>query len=590
MKEMYKFQNDLPALPVPKLSQTVELYLKCLKPLVNRRDYEKTQSLARQFLTDEGLLLQNKLLAYRKSICPNSWLMPYSRDIYLTMRDPITLAGNYLFELAPLELSAKYDYLDFVAVMAHCMGLVFLEIVNETLPPMTVKGTPLCMKQFAGAFRGTKIPGKGRDEFVIYKEFEEAHSFGVFYKNKYYAVRLIDENTQVNSCGLIRSALARIYDDREEELEVNFNTAAFAGSERAAELIQTMCENIENEKNFQIANQTLFNITLSNFRSSEETVEDKLYTDTKDIWPYKQWSITVYQDKICSFNFEHTCVDGLTNVYMLGRIIEKIKTLAPQFTHNEQETAPVMPVIFNLNDKLKEELLVIKKEYINKIEQFSSILYVRQNIPVKKLKEYKINVDVFLQLAFQYAQWRAFREIRSTHESVSVAQYYEGRTSCIRSASEESTDFVKALAQDDVSCGQLMDLFSKANQEHLNRIGAAKDFCCFIRHAAGLNIMCERFGAELGIKEKPAIFTDSSFLKYCTQQLSTSSLGNTLFVNRFAFAPQTESGLGIGYITHNDVFIADISFYKNEYDTIIIFKNSLDKFFDKMENLFEARY
>lgn len=581
---MYSFQNELPSLPVPELSKTLELYLRNLKPLVNESQFSKTEKIANKFLENEGSILQKKLLEYSQSIKPKSWLMPYSRDIYLNMRGPVTIEGNYLNVIAPLELSEEYDYLDFVSIMVHCAGLLYIDVLNETLPTMKAKDTPMCMKQFEGFFRGMKVPCKNKDEFIIHKDVEEVNSFGVFYKNKYYAIRIIDDNSQVIGCDEIRNALAKIYENN-ESLEVNFNTSAFGGSEVAYELIHEMCKDETNKKNFEIVNKTMFNVSLTNLNSTQISIKDKLYNDT-DLWPYKAWSITVYRDKIISLNNEHTYMDGVTSMYAMQQMIEKMKNFNFKFSNTEKE-AELTHVNFNLTNELKEKLIKIKKEYTSKINEFSCMEYKRENIPTKKLKENKINVDSFFQFSYQYAQLKSFGEMKTTHESVSAAQYYEGRTSCIRSVSEQSADFVKALYENKPP-KQLIELAKKASQEHMSKIENAKNFNCFIRHAAGLNIMYEMFGRELGIDKKPEVFSDVSFFNYCTQYLSTSTVGNTWFVDVFAFSPQTEGGLGIGYITHGDTFIMDMMFYKNKAEVANTFKDSMDEYFDKMEKVLSS--
>lgn len=584
MGKMYQNQGNLPTLPVPELSVTVDWYLNNLKPIIDEESFAKTEKLAREFLDGQGAVLQSKLLEFSKDVSPNSWLMPYSRDIYLNMRNPITLEGNYMLETAPMEFAADFNYIEYVASVAYCAGLLYFEIVKEELEPMMVRDTPLDMLQFKGLFRGSKIPNENKDVFNIFEDIKEVNSFGVFFKNRFYLVELINENGQINSIESIKNALTIIYENNDEPLEVNFNTAAFAGSDLAAKIIGEISKDHNNFKNIELVHRALFNLTLTNDNSKKHSVNYKMYSDTTDIWPYKTWSVTVYPDKVCSFNHEHTYVDGVTNMYMIGQLIEKMKNIEAPFS-DCSDIAKTKELKFNFSDDMTAKLLQIKKDFVALTNELDSKKYIRENLPIDRLKENKIGLDSVVQCGYQYAQLKAFGRIGSIHESVSVTQYYEGRTACIRSASEESVAFVNALIEHNKSKQDLVDLLVKANNEHKNKVNKAKNFEDFIRHAAGLNIVFEKFGNEIGVQAKPELLTEKNFEKISTQEFSTSTIGNVPFMDRFAYAPTTEGGLGIGYLNHKTTLICDITYYKYDDEKLKIFISSLDEYFDKIEDL-----
>jgi len=62
MKETYKNHTSIPQIPVPELGETLEIYIRCLKPLVDDVACERTAALADEFAKNEGRLLQHKLL------------------------------------------------------------------------------------------------------------------------------------------------------------------------------------------------------------------------------------------------------------------------------------------------------------------------------------------------------------------------------------------------------------------------------------------------------------------------------------------------------------------------------------------------
>jgi hypothetical protein len=48
--EMYKFQNSVPRLPIPKLEQTVQKYLLEVQPLVPSEEFLEIEKYAKEFL------------------------------------------------------------------------------------------------------------------------------------------------------------------------------------------------------------------------------------------------------------------------------------------------------------------------------------------------------------------------------------------------------------------------------------------------------------------------------------------------------------------------------------------------------------
>ena len=65
---MLSKQDSLPSLPVPSLQQTLDKYLRCIKPLVDHEDFEYTKKVVEEFKKPGGIgeQLQDKLLQKAK--------------------------------------------------------------------------------------------------------------------------------------------------------------------------------------------------------------------------------------------------------------------------------------------------------------------------------------------------------------------------------------------------------------------------------------------------------------------------------------------------------------------------------------------
>ena len=53
--DMLKYQSSLPKLPVPPLQQSLQKYLKAVRPLVNDEEFEKTSKAVQEFGKKDGI-------------------------------------------------------------------------------------------------------------------------------------------------------------------------------------------------------------------------------------------------------------------------------------------------------------------------------------------------------------------------------------------------------------------------------------------------------------------------------------------------------------------------------------------------------
>ena len=126
-----------------------------------------------------------------------------------------------------------------------------------------------------------------------------------------------------------------------------------------------------------------------------------------------------------------------------------------------------------------------------------------------------------MQFVLQYAQKKAFNEVRGMYEAVDMRDYQYGRTESVRSVSCESVDFINSLINND------SDSYSKlkvAEVEHKNRIKACKVANGVNRHLLGLYLMVSKLSAEdkaIALE----FFNDIGYKKISENFLSTTSLG-----------------------------------------------------------------
>jgi len=103
------------------------------------------------------------------------------------------------------------------------------------------------------------------------------------------------------------------------------------------------------------------------------------------------------------------------------------------------------------------------------------------------------------------------------------------------------------------------------------------------RHLFAMNWLARHYRESLPGFEIPAIFTDPSYGKLTTSYLSTSNCGS-LNVGIFGFGPVTETGLGLGYVIHDDsITVCITSFTGNA----VIFSKYLNETIAEMNEVLE---
>lgn len=97
---MLKYQANLPKLPVPALSGTLQKYLQSVRPLLDDAEYQKTEQAAKEFESPGGLgqKLQERLVARAQDPSIVNWMEDWWLDqAYMGYRDPVVIYVSYFF-------------------------------------------------------------------------------------------------------------------------------------------------------------------------------------------------------------------------------------------------------------------------------------------------------------------------------------------------------------------------------------------------------------------------------------------------------------------------------------------------------------
>lgn len=95
------FQPSLPRLPIPKLEDTCRRYLNAQKPLLSKKQLEKTEIYVNEFLTKDGIGLHKELIEKDTKNRDTSYISEPWFDMYLRDRRPLPINYNPFLVLNP---------------------------------------------------------------------------------------------------------------------------------------------------------------------------------------------------------------------------------------------------------------------------------------------------------------------------------------------------------------------------------------------------------------------------------------------------------------------------------------------------------
>ena len=158
-------QPDLGPLPLPQLSDTLDRYLKTVRPLLTDEEFAHTSALAADFQREggEGESLQSFL--EEKASNERNWMEEWWEQLaYLRTRTTMAIHINW-FGVFP-EWGFPIDNVSAVTAMVDGMLKTRTRIENNEYPLETMRGNPLDMHQFTRIFGMTRVPQNSADELV----------------------------------------------------------------------------------------------------------------------------------------------------------------------------------------------------------------------------------------------------------------------------------------------------------------------------------------------------------------------------------------------------------------------------------------
>ncbi|KAJ3278927.1 Carnitine O-acetyltransferase mitochondrial [Borealophlyctis nickersoniae] len=606
---MFKYEAQLPQLPVPPLEETLPRYLQTVRPLVDDVSFERTKEACAEFAKPGGMgeELQRRLLA-RADASTTSWLIEWWNDYaYMGYRDPTVINVNYFFVFKD-DKRRRNPIARAASIVTAALEFKKL-VANEQLEPDMARNTPLSMVQFKYMFNSTRIP-KIPSDVTRNADLATNNHIIVMRKNQFYVLSTIHSDGRQLSTAELQKQLQRIYDmaGNEKEPPVGALTTEHRDTWAKVKMVHLSSAPcnllIKRPSKFQLRDRLLAvsaaNETTTNIRSLEkiETASFVLCLDdtrpvTKEATARACWhgdgrnrffdkslQFIVFENGKAGFNGEHSMMDATPTSRLCDWIIDNLAK--DKINHGSPVANTPLPAPERLTWELSSDLMQGIEEAGRKFDDVVAKHDVRvvtfEAYGKNLIKKFGVSPDAFAQMAIQLAYFKMYGKVAPTYESAQTKKFAYGRTETCRSVSMESVAWVRAMEDPNIP--------NKIKGE-MGRKAIAAQSAYMAKAIEGRGVDRHLLGLRLSLKPdepKPSIFTDPNFAYSCHWKLSTSQIPSENYTG-YGWGEVVPDGYGVAYMVREEALqfnLASMHLRNEEFQTY--FHEALHE----MKDAFEA--
>nr|XP_045604832.1 carnitine O-palmitoyltransferase 1, liver isoform-like isoform X2 [Procambarus clarkii] len=484
---LYSYQGALPRLPLPALKDTMERYLRSVRPLMDDENYSRMEKLALDFQTGIGKKLQRYL------VLKSWWASNYVTDwweefVYLRGRSPIMVNSNF-YGTDAILLHPTHVQAARAANVAHAAFIFRRLIDNQQLEPIMAQNlVPLCSYQYDRTFNTTRIPGIQTDKIVHFSDSTHivVYHAGRFFKMPcYYKGQLLTPKE-------LQIQFERILADESVPEKGEANLGALTAGERKpwAEARTKFFSKGINQISLAAIEKAAFVLVLEedeyDYCENDPSQLDRfgramLHGKGYDRWYDKSFNVIIMKNGRIGFNAEHSWADAP----VLGHMWEFIMgedIFEYGYDENGNCTGKVTcdpPAPVRLKWDLNQECLLaidssfrVAEALLNDVDLR---LYMHTSYGKGFMKSCRLSPDAFTQMALQLAYYRDAGKFNLTYEASMTRLFRDGRTETVRPCTIESAAWVNAMEDKAATNEERVKLLKAACIQHQN---AYRDAMC----------------------------------------------------------------------------------------------------------------
>lgn len=601
---LFSYQSTLPKLPLPSLDDTMQRYLKSVRPLLDDVNYHRMEALAAEFRKGIAVKLQRYLLL--KSWWATNYVSDWWEEyVYLRGRSPIMVNSNfYAIDAILVKLSSNQA--------ARAANLVYASLLfrrgidSQQMSPIMVQGiVPLCSRQYERQFNTTRVPGVETDRLVHYQDSQHV---AVYHRGRFFKLMVYHKHRLLQPCDLQRQ-IQRILDHEGEPQRGEAHLGALTAGERTrwAHLRETHFRKGLNRISLDAIEKAAFVLVLdedeyrydpSDPNELNRYARALLHGRGYDRWFDKSFNLIVGRNGRVGFNAEHSWADApimghfwefvLAQDFFILKYDENGNTRG----HSSAELPEPVRLRWDLSDSLierVEESVVAAQALLDDVD-----LYLLTHPAYGKgfMKKCRCSPDAYLQMALQLAYYRDAGRFSLTYEASMTRLFREGRTETVRPVTCDSRSWVLSMQDPNATVQEKRQKLGIACRQHQKGYQDAMCGKGIDRHLFCLYVVSKY------------LEVDSPFLREVLSEpwrLSTSQTPHNqtslLDLSKFpdfisaggGFGPVADDGYGVSYlIAGEDHLFFHVSSKRSSPETDSVrFAHHIEQSLKDMRALFE---
>ncbi|XP_048101290.1 LOW QUALITY PROTEIN: carnitine O-palmitoyltransferase 1, liver isoform [Alosa alosa] len=568
---LYSYQTSLPHLPVPPIKDTLQRYLLSVRPLVSDEEFERLTKLGAEFERNLGNRLQRylKLKALWATNYVSDWWEEY---IYLRGRNSIMVNSNYygmdFLYVTPTPLQAARAGNTITALLLYRR-----KVNREELKPSRVPGTviPLCAAQCERMFNTTRLPGEETD---VLQHWHDSEFVAVYHKGRYFRLWVYRAG-RLLSPREIQFQIQRILDDPSPPYPGEEKLGALTAGNRVpwAHVRKQYFSSGVNKRSLDCIDKAAFFVTLDDQEEGmmgddpegnlDRYAKSLLHGKCYDRWFDKSFSVVVYKNGKNGLNAEHSWADAPTVAHLWEFALATDAFQLGYTTDGncrgevERSLPPPQRLSWEIPAEVQQQEMASLTVAQTLADDVDCHVFPFRDFGKGRIKKLKMSPDGFIQLALQLAYYRNRGGFCLTYEASMTRLFREGRTETVRSCSNESCAFVRALEAGE-SPEHCKKLFRLAVERHQNLYRLAMTGSGIDRHLFCLYVVSKYLGVESPfLKEVLSEPWRLSTSQTPVQQMELFDLVNhpEYISLGGGFGPVADDGYGVSYIIVGDNMI-----------------------------------
>ncbi|KAI8868308.1 acyltransferase ChoActase/COT/CPT [Ramicandelaber brevisporus] len=548
--KLYRFQKQLPKLPVPTLQETMSKYLQTVKPHLNAAEYAATEAAVTDFIKPGGVgeELQARLQAKAANPATDNWLEDWWNEIaYDAYRDPVVIYVSYFYAYRDDKL--RKGQAERAAAITTAALEFRRQVISGELEPEYAKKQPLCSDSYKYMFHATRFPKKPSDYVVAADPYTNNH-IAVIRKNQFFTVDFVQDGKQLSTLELEQQfkRIITAADSSEGAAAANLPIGVLTASNRdkwtdyRQALIAASPQNAALLSKIETA---AFVVCLD---SSSPVTRDELsracwHGDGRNRFFDQALQFIVYENGKAGFMGEHSRMDGTPTCRLNDFVNTSIAT--NKLNNGPAEARAILPapqrLQFGVDSNVAAAVREAEREFDALIDAHQLKVLAFEGYGKNLIKQFKLSPDAFAQMTIQLAYFKLYGKSCPTYESAQVRKFLHGRTEVCRTCSVDTVAWVRAMEDASVSLADKNALGRKAISSHTKYMADAVEGKGVDRHLLGL-----RMSLKAG-EAKPAIFADPAYAKTSHWNLSTSQLSSEYFEG-YGWGEVVPDGYGVAYM------------------------------------------